>query len=445
MKSRVVIVGAGFAGMGVAQHLAQAMPEPEACDIVVVDQNNFSLFTPMLTEVVGGDVSPGEIVAAVRALTPRVTFEQGRVTAIDAGARTVTLTVGDQSQDIPQVSKTLQADHLVIALGSVTNFHSISGLEEHSFTIKTVQDADAIRNRALALLERADEESDRETRRALLTFVVGGGGFSGVETMAALNDLLRGMVDQFPQIDAGDVRTILVHPGERLLPELDAGLAKYAQQKLEERGVEVRLSTEVTGAGADYVEVKASRAQQSERIAAYTCVWTGGVQPNPVIDSAGLQLGKHHGIVVDACCRVKDHSSVWALGDCAEVPKPGNGGSYAPTAQNAIREGAQVAKNIVASLQNGSPQPFEYHPIGELAIVGRKSGVASVYGLHFSGLIAWAMWRAIYLAKLPTFVQRAQIASHWLLDLAFGRKREVSVGVTGAATARSNVAVGSGR
>jgi len=417
--------------MAVAQHLSSLLPESEACDIVVVDQNNFSLFTPMLTEVVGGDVSPDDIVAAIRSLTPRVTFEQGRVTAIDAAAKTVTITVGDKARNIPQVERTVQADHLVIALGSVNNFHSISGLPQHSLTVKSVQEADEIRNRAITLLERADEEPDQEKRRALLTFVVGGAGFSGVETMAALNDLLRDLVSEYASVSPGDIHMILVHPGKRILPELDSGLAGYAGRKLEDRGVEIRLSTEVTGASADYVEVKDSGSGKTERIDAYTCVWTGGVKPNPVIDSAGLQLGKHHGIVVDGCCRVQGHSDVWALGDCAEVPKPDGKGTYAPTAQNAIREGAQVARNIVARLKGGSPEPFVYHPIGELAIVGRRSGVASVYGLHFSGIVAWAMWRAIYLAKLPTLSQRVRIASHWLMDLAFGRTTVVSTGGPG--------------
>lgn len=428
MKQQVVIVGAGFGGMAVARRLAQMMPEADACDIVVVDQNNFSLFTPMLTEVVSGEVNPGEIVAAVRSVTPRVTFEQGRVTTVDPQARTVTITIGDETRDIPQVTRTLRADQLVIALGSVTNFHSISGLEEHSLTVKSVNEADAIRNRTIALLERADEESDREKRRSLLTFVVGGGGFSGVETMAALNDLVRDLVGEYPHVDPGEVRTILVHPGERILPELDADLANYAQQKLEGHGAEVRLSTEVTGAGFDYVELKASKTGHTERIGAYTCVWAGGVKPNPVIESAGFELGRHHGIVVDTCCRVHGHPAVWALGDCAEVPKPNHQGTYAPTAQNAIREGTQVAGNIAASLRGGTPQPFVYHPIGELAIVGKRSGVASVYGLRFSGIVAWAMWRAVYLTKLPTLSQRIRIAAHWLLDLAFGRTTIVASG-----------------
>lgn len=417
----IVILGAGFGGIEAARHLSALLPESETCDIVLVDRHNYSLFTPMLTEVASGQVDADEIVVAVRSLGPRVRFEQGDVTSIDPKARTVTITIGDPAQDIPQTRRTIRADHLVIALGSVNNFHHIPGLQEHSIGIKSVDDAAAIRSRAVALLERADEEPDAAERRALLTFVVGGGGFSGVETMAAVNDMVRDLAEKFPRVQPHDIRTVIAHPADRLLPELDAGLAAYAQKELQRRGVEVRLQTEVSGAGADYVEVKDSKNGKGERIYTHTIIWTGGVKPNPVIDSAGVKLGKHHGIVVDGCCRVQGHPHVWALGDCAEVPKPGGKGTYAPTAQNATREGAQVARNIAAVMRGGDPQPFDYHPIGELAVVGKRAGVASLYGVHISGIAAWAMWRMVYLAKLPSLPKRLRVGFDWVMDLATGR------------------------
>ena len=426
---RIVILGAGFAGMAVAQELASILPRSEDGDIVLVDQNNFSLFTPMLTEVAGGQVEPGNIVAAVRLLSPRVTFEQGRVEKIDTTAKTVTISIGDQVSGVAPVQRTLHADHLVITLGSVTNFHHIAGLAEHSLTIKTVEEAEAIRNRAIALLERADGEPDPDARRGLLTFVVGGGGFSGVETMAALNDLVRDLVDRYAHVDPGDVRMVIVQPGGRLLPEIGESLARYAQRKLEQRGVEVMLNTMVEGAGSDYVEVKGSHSQNAQRIEARTLVWAGGVKPSPVIESAGLELGHHHGIVVDGCCAVPNHPGIWALGDCAEVPRPGGASTYAPTAQNATREGTQVARNIVATMRGEQPQPFVYHPIGELAIVGKHSGVASLYGVHISGLPAWAMWRAIYLAKLPRVMKRLHVGLNWLMDAIFSREIAALPGV----------------
>lgn len=393
--------------------------------MTLVDQNNFFLFTPMLTEVAGGEIDGSDIVAAIPSLSPRISFEQGRVVAIDAAHRRVTIAIGDTMSGIPHVQRVLAADHLVIALGSVTNFHHIGGLEHHALTIKSVHEAEAIRERAIMLLERADEEPDRDLRRELLTFVVGGGGFSGVETMAALNDMVRDLVHWFRRVDPTDIRTIIVQPGSRLLPEISLGLASYAQRELQRRGVEVALNTLVTGAGPDYVEIKAQGGGASRRISTRTVIWAGGVKPSPAIDSSGLELGPHGGIVVDRCCRVPGYPGVWALGDCAEVPQSDGSrddNSYAPTAQNASREGAQVARNIVAVERGEQLRPFDYHPIGELAVVGRRAAVASIYGFQFSGMAAWAMWRTIYLVKLPRWPQRVRVGIDWFLDLLTGRE-----------------------
>jgi NADH:ubiquinone reductase (H+-translocating) len=423
--THIVILGGGFAGSAVASTLARLMPEKASCDVTLVDANNYLLFTPMLTEVVGGEVGEHAIVAALRSLEPRVRFEQGSVTHIDTDARTVDISIGGQ-EGIPATTTQLHADHLVIALGSVTNFHGIDGLQDHSFTVKSVVDATRIRARALALLERADAEPDSTTRRALLTFVVGGGGFSGVETMAALNDLVRSELKHYPHITEDEIRMVIVEPGHRLLPELDEGLASYAQQELESRGVEVHLETSITGATDTAVHVKPAIAGNA-RVPAHTVIWTAGVIPSPCIRSSGAPLGKHHGIEVDACCRVKGKANVWALGDCAEIPN-GTGSSYAPTAQNATREGALVGHNIVASMRGEPLEPFNYTPIGELAIVGKRAGVASVYGIHLSGVLAWAAWRGIYLAKTPSTRKRLRIAAEWLLDLVVGRELD-AIGV----------------
>jgi len=269
----------------------------------------------------------------------------------------------------------------------------------------------------LALLEAAAAETDETQRRALLTFVFGGGGFSGVETMAALNDLVRDVALQYEPLRDVAPRTLLVHPGERLLPELGAKLARYAQRQLERRGVEVLLKTKIAAAGPGYVEVEGER-----RIETHLLVWAGGVKPSPVIDTLSCPRGKHGGIVVDGTMALAGHPGVWALGDCAEIPRQGGKGHYAPTAQNASREGALVARNIVSCLRGEQPRPFAYKPIGELAIVGKRTGVASLYGRRFSGPLAWAMWRLIYLAKMPQRGKRVRVALDWLLDLLFGRE-----------------------
>jgi NADH dehydrogenase len=235
--------------------------------------------------------------------------------------------------------------------------------------------------------------------------------------MAALNDLVRSTAESYPHLDTSEIRTVLVQPGKRLLPELSAGLAHYAQMKLQQHGVEVILNTKITGASAGAVELEGGRSIPTAML-----IWTAGVTPSPVIGVLDCKRGHHGGIVVDACCAVEGHPGVWALGDCGEVPQPGGHKNYAPTAQNAMREGPQVARNIVALMQGKRPQPFVYQPIGELALVGKRSGVASLYGIHLSGLVAWALWRGIYLTKMPGLGKRVRIGLDWVLDLLGGRE-----------------------
>ncbi len=249
-----------------------------------------------------------------------------------------------------------------------------------------------------------------------MTFVVGGGGYTGVETMAAINDLVRTSVKHYPKVSPEEIGTVLIEPGDRLLSELSSDLAAFAQKKLEERGVQVRLKTKITRATANFVEL-----EQGERIHTRMLIWAGGITPNPLIGKLDCKRGKHGGIVVDEHCAVEDRPGFWALGDCAEVPKSEANGTYAPTAQNATREGALVARNIVAVLRGQRPEPFQFTPIGELALVGRHSGVAKIYGHRFSGFLAWAMWRAVYISKMPGMAQRSRILVDWALDFVFGR------------------------
>jgi NADH:ubiquinone reductase (H+-translocating) len=412
---KILVLGAGFAGMNVVQELSKLLPAADDAQITVLDQNNFLLFTPMLTEVAGGEVDARHIVAPPRRLSSRINFEQGQIQEIDLANKAVTVKVGDDAA--AESTRTVKADHLVIALGSVPNFHGIPGVQEHSLGIKSIRDAAAIRNRVLSSLERANWEPDADLRREILTFVVGGGGYTGVETMAALNDLVRDSVKLYPRLSANEIRTLIIEPGDRLLAELSPDLAAFAQKKLQERRVEVSLKTKITSATQNYVEVEGGK-----RIPARTLIWAGGITPNRLIEKLDCPRGHHGGIVVDECCAVPSHPGVWALGDCAEVPEHGSKGTYAPTAQNATREGARVARNIVAVLRGQKPQPFTFQTIGELALVGRHAGVAKIYGQHFSGFLAWAMWRAIYLSKMPGMAQRTRILLDWLLDFAFGRE-----------------------
>jgi NADH dehydrogenase len=411
-RQKIVIIGAGFGGMAAARTLADLLPAGDDADIVLVDRNDFLLFTPMLTEVAGGELDARHIVASPRQLSPRIRFEQATVERIDLTTRSVVL----QSPIDGSRTTTLTADSLVIALGAAANYHHIPGVQEHSVSIKTLRDAVGVRNRIMRCLEAAHVEADADVRKQLLTFVVAGGGFTGVETMAALNDLARSAARMFDTIRPSDITTVIVEPDSRLLQEVSAQLAYDAQEKLEQHGVRVMLNTKITSADAAGVSI-----DPGGRIAARTLVWAGGVRPNPLVETLNCQRGPHGGIVVEPSCAVAGHTGVWALGDCAEIPKPQSKGTYAPTAQNASREGALVGRNIVATLRGQPQQPFTFEPIGEVALVGRHAGVATLYGYRFSGLAAWAMWRAIYVAKMPAPAQRYRIVLDWMLDAIFGR------------------------
>lgn len=413
--NKFLILGAGFGGTAVAEELARLLPDASNGEIILIDSRNYLLFTPMLTEAAGGELDMRSITSPVQRLPKRIRFIQGEIKNIDLATKTVTVRLG--SDGIQVAEQAFQADHLVIALGSVSNFHHEKSVAEHSFQMKSLSDAGAVCRHVLACLESASVEKDDAKRKEYLTFVVGGAGYTGVETMAAINDLVRDSIADHPNLRPDEVRTILVDPVDRLLPELTEDLAAYTERKLKERHVEIRLKTPVTGAGDGYVEFHGS-----ERLPARTLIWTAGVRPHPLIQDLDCPKGKHGGAETDNSCRITRYEGVWALGDCAEVPRPDGKGAYAPTAQNAIREGALVGRNIVRSLRGLQPQPFVYTPIGELALVGKRAGVARIYNRNFSGLLAWAMWRAIYLAKMPGASQRVRILGNWTLDWIFGRE-----------------------
>jgi NADH dehydrogenase len=425
-----IVVGAGFAGLAAACELARLLPDPGNGDILLIDEDNFLLFTPLLAEAAGGEIDSRHIVHPVDHVSARIHFIEGTVTSIDLIKKTVDVKRGRKGSDLPP--KQYQADHIVIALGSVTNFHDIPGLAEIAIPMKKLEDAVAVCDRTLACLEQASVEEDPGKRKELLTFVVAGGGFSGVETTAALNGLLRDSLRKYPKVPGEEIRTILINPGDRLLTEIDPHLAAYAHSELKERGVEIRMKTKISGADKTYVEVEGG-----ERIPARTLIWTAGVKPNPLVEQLACEKGKHDGIKVNTCCQVVGHQGIWALGDCAEVPHANGKGTYAPTAQNATREGKLVACNIVAALRGTKATPFRYKPVGELALVGKHAGVARIHGHNFSVLLAWAMWRATYLTKMPGTSQKARILSDWLLDLIFGRN-PVAISPRTPALARDN-------
>jgi NADH dehydrogenase len=304
-------------------------------------------------------------------------------------------------------------DHLVLGLGSITNFYNLPGLAERALTMKSLGDAIHLRNRLIALLEEADTECCANVRGPLLTLVVAGGGFAGVETIAGINDFMREATRFYPNLREDMLRIVLVHPGAVILPELGKKLGLYTQKKLSERGVEIQVNVRVSAVSERGVELSTG-----EMIETKALIWTAGTSPNPVLDT--LPCLKERGrLRVNEMLQVPDWHGVWALGDCALVPNGKTGNYHPTTAQHALREGKVLAKNLIATVRNGRMKSFSFRSIGQLAAIGRRTGVANIFGINFSGFLAWWLWRTIYLSKLPRFEKKLRVALDWTLDLLF--------------------------
>ncbi len=407
--TRILVLGGGFGGVHTAMELERRLASHPQAQITLVSQTNFFLFTPLLHEVAASDLDITHIVSPLRTLLRRTRVVIGEVEAVDLVGRRVRVRHGFEHH-----VHTFGYDQLVIGLGSITNFFGLPGLERHALTMKSLGDAIELRNRVIATLEEADNEC-ASGDDGLLTFVVAGGGFAGVETIAAVNDFVREALAFYPGIDPARVRMVLVHAGPVVLPELGPELGEYAQARLGERGVEIRVNARVQ-------DVDATRVVLSDgsRIPARLVVWTAGTSPHPLLHDLPCALD-HGRIHVDPMLRVPGFPGVWALGDCAVVPDIRNGGSHPPTAQHAIREARTLAANIAATLRGEPCVPFTFRTIGQLAAIGRRTGVARVLGVRFSGFFAWWLWRTIYLGKLPRIEKKLRVAIDWTLDLIFAK------------------------
>lgn len=408
-KQRVIILGGGFGGIYTALHLERALKDQPEIEILLVNQENFLLFTPMLHEIAASDLDPTDIVNPIHKLLKRTRFFCGSVDAIDLNGQTVTVSHGDTYH-----SHTIPYTHLVLALGAVSHFHGLPGLAENALTMKSLGDAIHLRNQMIASLEEADFECAKEARERLLTIVVAGGGFAGVETVAAVHDFIHGVLHFYKNLTPKNIRVVLVHSGKVLLPELDGSLGRYAGELMQKRGVEIRFGTRVQR----YVD---GIAQFSDGTSLQTCalVWTAGSAPNPILST--LSCAKEKGrVLVTESLQLTERKNVWALGDCAAIPT-GSGTFHPPTAQHAIREAAVVATNITNSFAGKPLKTFRFRTLGQLASLGHRKGVAQVFGFRFSGFVAWWLWRTVYLMKLPRWEKRIRVALNWTLDVLFSK------------------------
>ncbi|MDR4470203.1 MAG: NAD(P)/FAD-dependent oxidoreductase, partial [Nitrospira sp.] len=306
-------------------------------------------------------------------------------------------------------------DHLVLALGSTTNFFDIPGLAQRAFTMKSLSDAMRLRNHLIANLEEADFACGPSVRSGLLNFVVAGGGFAGVETIAAMNDFLREAIRFFPHLREEMLRIILVSSGPVILPELGEKLGTYAQRKLREQHVEIYDNCKVTAVTDHEVTLSNGTTVPTNAL-----VWAAGISPHALLATLPCPKGKGR-VLVNECLEVPEWPGVWALGDCALVPDRKTGTFHPPTAQHALREGKLAARNILATLRGEPVKPFVYSTLGLLAPIGKRTGVANILGINFSGFLAWWLWRTIYLLKLPRFEKKLLVALDWTLDVLFSK------------------------
>ena len=404
---RIVILGGGFGGVFVARQLEKQLRGLHDYEIVLIAKDNYFVFQPMLPEVISGTIGLMDLVSPLRRLLPATEIHVREIQSIDLQKRTVTTAPGFLPH--PHV---IEYDHLVLALGTVTDFRGLRGLPEHALPFKNLNDALYLRNHVIRSLEEAAiEQHDENLRRQLLTFVVAGGGFSGVEVVAELNDFVRQVARNYPQIDAKEIRVALVHSQDRILPEVSGKLGRFAERILRERGVELLLNTRLSAAtGVEAV------LGDGTKIPTRTLVSTVPSYPHPLIDGLALPKNKGGRILVTPELQVQGMDGVWALGDCAQVPTI-SGTTAPPTAQHATRQAQVLAGNLVASVRGGKRRVFDFKGLGKMGALGRHSAVADIFGLQISGPLAWFLWRTIYLLKLPGWGRRMKVAASWTFDL----------------------------
>jgi NADH dehydrogenase len=368
----------------------------------------------MLPEVASGMIETRHIVTPVRSFCKKAKFYEAKVESIDLDNRQVTLThsIGRQSQPNDWRGHTLKYDYLVIALGSENNFFNMSDIQKHSFTMKSIGDAIILRNHIINILEQA------RLRKSLLTFVVVGGGFNGVETVGALNDFIReSILCYYKNIYMTEVRVILVHTTDKLLEQIDEPLGKFALKKLKASCVEFIMNSHVIDATANSVKLD---NVNNAIIPCYTLIWTAGVTPSKLIADLPCEHDKGHRVVANNYLEVLGHNGVYVLGDCAYITDPHTGKPYPPTAQHAIRQDKVAAKNIISSIKGegeNKKAKFDYKTIGMMAEIGKRAGVATILGFKLHGFVAWWLWRTYYLGNLPTIKKKLKVMGDWTSDL----------------------------
>ena len=424
--THILILGGGFAGIEVLRQLQKAYQNDIGIDITLVSKDNFFLFTPMLPEISSGMIETRHIVTPLRVFCNRAKFYEADVRSIDLDNKQVVIshTIGKQTNPIEYRSHILKYDYLVIALGSETNFFGMKQAAKQAFTLKSLGDAIVLRNHVINMLEQADiEHEDLDLRKCLLTFVVVGGGFSGVEIVGELNDFVLDSIGHFyHNLQKTNTRIVLVNSGGRILPEVTEALSKFGLQKLRKNGVEVILNTRVIE-----ITTRSVKLDDGTDIYTQTIIWAGGGKPPSLVSGLPCEHDKSGRIITNNFLEVVGHTDyVMAIGDCACVTDPNTGKPCPPTAQHAIRQGKVAAINLICTIKNqlNAKKTFDYKTKGVMTLIGKRNGVGILLGYKVQGFTAWWFWRSYYLMNLPTVDKKLRVMVDWFIDLFF--KRDVT-------------------
>lgn len=405
-RGGVLILGGGFAGAYVARLLGKR-------GATIVSRENFMLYTPLLPEAASGTLEPRHTVVPLRVMCPHAELLLGDVVAVDLAAHTATIGTGDGE-------RTVRWRELVLALGAVPRTVPVPGLADHGLSFKSLPDAINLRNHVLGELEAADAEPDEAARRAHLSFVFVGAGYAGVEALAELSDLVDDALRYYPRLHDTPRRWAIVDAAPKILPEIPSRLGEYAARELAQRGVEIYVGTTL-----DSISGEEAVLGNGTRIPTRTLVWTAGVRANPLLREIDVPLDDRGRVEVDEFLRVRGHEGVWALGDCARVPNTRSSVPDPPTCQHALRQARHLAKNIA-----GTPEPYGYRMLGQVATLGRYKGIADVLGLRLRGFPGWFVTRSYHLYQLPLTQRRLRVVVDWTVALLF-RRDVVELGMLG--------------
>lgn len=408
---QILILGGGFAGVYAAYELQRTLRDLDA-EISMVNRENSFVFYPLLPEIVSGAIETESILNPIRQVVPKVDLYVGEVQEIDIEHSRVQINHGLYGHR--QYPRTLFYDHLILALGGVPNTDPVEGLDEFGYDVQRLSNAFSLRNHLIDTLEQADVETNPAAKRRLLTYVVIGGGATGVEVAAEIWDLFVEATQYYRNVEIDDIRVVLVHGGDRLIPDLPEHLGKYAGKELSRRGIDIRFGERVTRVRADSVDLRSG-----ESIPTQTVIGSIGVRPNPLITGLPLPHDERGRVHANPDLTVGERKNIWAIGDNAMIEDPHTGAPYPLTAQHAVREGKLVARNIAASLRGEPCEPMTYRTRGQMVPLGRRKAVLDIRGFTLSGFVAWWIWRTYYLFQLPRWAKRIRVAFDWTAGLLF--------------------------